>query len=549
MTKQQDNQDIDIIESVCDSAIFDVTDGITKYAGVIIDERAQAIMEQEFSYHHERFIGAIMRAETLARRAKAGVGPVATDRISSINPRVSDALATIHHGFPVAADAWVIGGLLFKSQTAGIKTIIGCTDDEADIIDSFNSASSVALGAENPWLVQADRIEDYLGIRDNVCIAYHPSVRQGYAMQELIKLYPGGTPKDQIAVHMEGSGSIAATIAIESVVPYVEQREGKPNMMRVLAIDGTWAGSYGAAREATGFGVDEGQTRRAGSRQWADRCLPAPTAENADEFIRVITQKLAQGTVAGIYIEPDIIGDIGIIAVEKPLLRKVRQIMEAHNLPIIIDCVQQLGRTGSYWGENVDTILHGYPLLVTVTAKSAANGQPFAFTLMPKEIADAAQPISQITTNQMNGPLLRAVTTARIMSDPAFQQWIAFKTDKMNKAIECSGASTTEVRGKYFNRSFVVGTNEEVKLAQLSLLIQDGILVGALPNALRYQPNMLDLTTTNTLVVETILNRIAELKKGNVHAAVERIYTMQSGAVSGLARESVVATDYALGRA
>src|SRR5436190_8555140 len=216
--------------------------------------------------------------------------------------------------------------------------------------------------------------------------------------------------------------------------------------------------------------------------------------------------------------EPDIIGDLGVITAEKTVVEELVEICKQQNIPIILDCVQQLGRTGSYWGDYVDHIFSSVSLLVITTGKSASNGQPLAFTLLPQVIADAAYPLTQLTTNQMNCSLLRTVVVAEILKNPKLQDWINKKSLVIEKIASSHNISLGEngLRGKYLNRGIYIGDNEKVKLVQLALFIEDGILVGAFPKTIRYQPMLLELTETNQLVADIICRRINKVLAGDI---------------------------------
>jgi acetylornithine/succinyldiaminopimelate/putrescine aminotransferase len=533
--------ELKLIESICEDALRTTIRDFADYSGLILNKAAAKVLDAEFRLLKQSFQTSLLQAHELAQHSLADRDTFAPERLSSINPSVSPVLETIRNEFPQASNMWVLNGLLFQSQRAGLKTLTGCPSESANILDVLSSASSIALGAENPWLLYADRLEDHLGIRDNFCTTYHVGIRQGFAMRELLKQYPGKAPDDQTVIHMESSGTIAASVAIESVVSYVEKRDNKHTKLRVLAVDGSWAGGYGTAREATGFGANNEQAQRTTGAIWVDRCLPPPDSRTGQQFLSILKQKLKSGTVAGLYIEPDILGDLGIVATDSAILQQARQLMEARKLPIILDCVQQLGRSGGYWGAHVTTIFKDYPLLVVLTAKSASNGQAFGYTLLPKVIADAAQPLSQITTNQMNGPLLRVVVATRILNDDRLQDWLKRKSDAIDRFMTSSTGENLHIklRGKLLNRGFELADNNLVKLAQLALLIHDGILVGATPNSLRYQPQLLEFSTTNQLIVELIARRVDDVQHDRVSRDLLRLYDSLDGATSGLARSNL----------
>jgi acetylornithine/succinyldiaminopimelate/putrescine aminotransferase len=461
-------------------------------------------------------------------------------RVSYFNKELFHYRNSLLKRFPQAGNIWVLDGLVFKNQVAGLKNIVGFNNKEGSVIDVLNCASSISLGAENPWLAKMDYIEDILGIRDNICAAYHPGVRQDFALQRLAKLYPN-KKMSELTVHSESSGTIVNSVAIESAVAYVEKQTKDLRNKKILAVNGTWAGGYGSSREGTGFGVDDYQVKKTGKNIWIDRNLPPPIKENRQQFLSEIRKKLKASELAGIYLEPDVVGDLGLITVDVELLREVKKIMKKNNLPIILDCVQQLGRSGSYWGENVDNIFSDYPLLIMTAAKSASNGQPFGFVIMPKIIGDAAYPLTQITTNQMNGPLMRSLVVAEVFNNKNFQTWQKIKAISIEKAASDRkfDIGYLGLRGKFLNRGIYLKDDESVKLAQIALLVEDGILVGATPNTIRYQPMLLEYSETNLLIANIIFNRLNQIKLGNISPMVIKIFNKMHKIPTGLARNTV----------
>lgn len=537
MKKQTSAEEIKMITSMFDEASKSVIASLESFSKQHISKESKAAIEKERIVLQKLFINDLKRSVTIAQQAAKGKNTDA-HRLQYANKAMQQSLKNLREVFPKTANIWVLEGILVAAQRAGLKYVYN-GKDTLPVIDYLNSASSVSLGFQNPWIAMMDRVDDHIGMRDNVCTAYHPGMKQAFGLEELRKLHPGFKRGQKLVVHSESSGTIVDSIAIESVVAHFEKTHNKPG--KVLAVDGTWSGGYGTAREATGFGVDKIQTAKTkGETVWVDRILPAPTKENTEQFLGILDKGIRNGTVAGIYLEPDIIGDLGIVMTDRNLLLQVVAKMKKAKLPIILDCVQQLGRTGSYWGEFVDEIFADYPQLILTTAKSASNGQPFSFVVMPQQISDNAYALSQITTNQMNGPLLRAILVSKIFSNKKFQQWIREKSDALVSIAAEYGFKEehTGLRGKYLNRGIYVGTNENVKLMQIALLVEDGILVGALPDSLRYQPMLLELSETNELVAHTVFRRLKKVQSGEVSKVVRDIYNKMQGSVSGLARKS-----------
>ena len=516
-----------------------VTEEFLQYTNhsLAMDKDRQDLINREFSLNEKEFFDGLDKACGLAAAALEQ-GRKSNARVRYFNAEMDNIVQKSFQLFPQSARSWILDGIIVSRQSAGIKYIYGLNKQEGAVIDAFGSAASISLGAQNPYVTTFDRLEDCLCIRDNLCTGYHIGLRQAFALEKLSHLYPGARAQP-LVVHSDSSGSIVNSIAIESAVAYAEEKlMGGRVSVKILAVDGSWAGCYGPSREATGFGANDGQEKRIDGSIWVDKCLPLPVKENRDQFLRLLKQKIETASAAGLYIEPDIIGDVGIVPVDPEILRETVILLGKHKLPVIADCVQQLGRTGGYWGENVETILKNYPHLIVTAAKSASNGQPFAYTIMPKEIADCACPMSHVTTNQFNGALLRAVAVSEILSDPALQQWFVEKSNKIEEtAIKYDiEPGTNGLRGKYLNRAVYAGSNETVKLIQIALLVEDGILVGALPESIRYQPMLLDYSYTSELIANVIFRRIAEVRRGNLSKDVEWIHNKMKDVPSGLAR-------------
>lgn len=529
--------DVNLINEVSQEALEQTVQEFEEFTNgeLKITSEQKKIIDKEFEINKKLFFSALEKSEKLSEEALVK-SKKDKRRISYFNPQMTKYRKVISSVFPDPANIWIMDGIVIRNQRAGVKTLAGFQGNEGDVVDILNSAASLGLGAENPWLIYADRIEDALGMRDNIAAIYHPSLRQTFALNKFARLHPNKKLKGRIKVHAESSGAIVNTIAIESAVCFAEKKNKKQS--KILAIDGSWSGGYGTAREATGFGIDAMQIARSGASTWVDKTLPNPTSENKEEFLRIIREKIKSKTLAGIIMEPDVLGDAGILSIEPEVLQEMRDILLKENLPIIFDCVQQIGRTGSYWGEYVDKYFSDYPYLILTTGKSASNGLPFGMVLMPQKIADSPPALTQLTTNQMNGPLLRVVVISKILQNPKLQKWIAEKGTAIEKVAKEKGLKLGDdgLRGKYLNRSIYVGDNETVKLAQIALLIEDGVLVGALPESIRYQPMLLDYSRTNKQVAEIIISRILKVLAGDLSGDIKEIYTRMRGLSSGLAR-------------
>jgi hypothetical protein len=140
----------------------------------------------------------------------------------------------------------------------------------------------------------------------------------------------------------------------------------------------------------------------------------------------------------------------------------------------------------------------------------------------------------------MNGPLLRSLVVAEVLSNQDFQEWLKQKSiDIENIARERQfDLGYYGLRGKYLDRGIYLEDDEHVKLAQIALLIEDGILVGATPHTIRYQPMLLEYSETNLFVADAIFRRLNLVKSGNISPVVLKIFERMHGTPTGLAREN-----------
>lgn len=83
-----------------------------------------------------------------------------------------------------------------------------------------------------------------------------------------------------------------------------------------------------------------------------------------------------------------------------------------------------------------------------------------------------------------------------------------------------------------------MGNNEKVKLAQIALLIEDGVLIGAVPEALRYQPMLFELSSTNEKVAHIIFSRVRKIMRDEVSPVVMETYEKMKQVATGLARKN-----------
>jgi len=482
--------------------------------GIDLTPTEQAIIEAQLAQSERLYAGAIRLAYILSDDSTKGkrFNP---KRSVWFNLEGARWIERARNVFTSPTLVWQLDGIPLLRQRGGLKEIFGASNQglkghfDGIFHDVLGSATSLNLGAEFPASSVIQSILSFDGRGDNFCLPYHPGIHQIIAAEYFKSLYPN---PEEVYFFSESSGTAVNSAAIEAVCAYGESVFPGKNP-RVLQIDGTWCGGLGTAKEGTGFGVAK-QVENRGGPLWVDRCLPVPTAENKELFLKIVKEKIANGEATDVILEP-IVGDAGIVPADHQLVKELVEVLRegtnGYSLPIIIDTVQQgTGRTGFYWRIDHLPELASYSHLVLTTAKSALNGQPYGMMLIPKKIAEKAYPLSMITTNSGNGGLIRAMLVAEFVTQPKIQQIIDENAQIIDEVAQKFGLN---LRGLRMNRGIDVGSKELMELIQWHILIKYGILVGALPGVIRFQPMLLEYPETIRNITAATCRGILEVRQ------------------------------------
>jgi hypothetical protein len=128
--------------------------------------------------------------------------------------------------------------------------------------------------------------------------------------------------------------------------------------------------------------------------------------------------------------------------------------------------------------------------------------------LIPKKVAEASYPLSMITTNSGNGGLLRAAFVAKFLEDPRVQSIIDQNAQVIDEVASLHGMN---LRGLRMNRGIETGSKEVMEVIQWHLYIKYGILVGALPATVRFQPMLLEHPETIRNITKATCRGIKEV--------------------------------------
>ncbi len=560
----------EMLMRVGERALQSTLDDLRIFSGEILDaDKSKEDLLPTHARLESNFLTNLVASNYLARRTLRDGGRPNARRAMERNEEMAQRLAAVKELTHQGMDLWVLDGIEVLQQGGGLKKIAYANNGHygSDLVHDLSvSAATGRLGFGNPWQLDAKLVESLLQTSGQPMFHYHPSEVQAFAMEELVNLHPN---KEQVAnreirVYQRGSGSEVNSVAIEIVWSHAANKffqfdeNGYPQnpkirqlledygfanargvelqrrlkqlelaglitAPKVFGVDGTWIGGHsGAATQATGWGVDSHTNMHTGGESWVRRNLPLFTAENHDRILEILSQAVEDGECAGLVIEPDFAGDAGLVPVDPNVLTDVRKLLEAHDLPIIADCVQTVGSVdGHYFGDGTRKVLGNYKNLVVTTAKAAAV-DPIGLMLIPRHIDQSTTPGSHYSTPTYGGPLLQAVVTARMVEDPELQEKI-IRDSQDFEIIAATHGFQDILRGKGMNRGWYVG-EENIKLAQLFFYVEYGILFGRLGGVLRDQRSMTEFSSTHQAITEIICQGLERFFKGDISQEVLDIY-------------------------
>ncbi len=467
-----------------------------------LSDHQRQFVQQLYEDAWQRYLAAAKQAYDISQRSLNG-DYANKQRSPYFNEAVATVYQAIRQTYVDKGFISILGGVTIVNQIGSIKQMYISESESQPVLDVMGSATTLNLGAGFPLFAAIDTIDKLLGIDDNMALVYHASIHQQLCFDVLCDLYPVKSVEPQI--FSESSGTAVNSIAIEAASAYAEKLGLKKNS-RILAFKGSWSGGFGTAKEASSFGATTQHEKKAGLH-WIDRCLEIPQSRSEElRVLAVVEQKVAAGLASGLIFEK-IIGDAGIIELSDSFVSELLKLFDnsPHStLPVIVDEIQAgNGRSSdNYWSFSPESGLTTYERLIITNAKSSAGGKPYAFVLMPKAIAMAAYPLSMLTTHSGNGPVGRAATYAKFVTHPKIQ---AIKNESAAKIEdELTHSIGQKWRGRHLNIGIITDGSRELELLQHYLYIHNGILAGAFPATLRFQPNLIEYPDTLLNVVKTI---------------------------------------------
>lgn len=223
----------------------------------------------------------------------------------------------------------------------------GLTIEGADgrrYLDCLSGAGTLALGHNHPVVLEAIRKVLDSGAPLHVLDLATP-VKDAFTT-ELFRTLP---PRFAERARVQFCGP-AGTDAVEAAFKLVRAATGRTGM---LAFTGAYHGMTAGALEASGGATDVRVTRLPYPQDY--RCPFGIGGDRGAELAARWTESLLDDTKSGVPLPAGMIfepvqGEGGVIPAPDVWTRRMREITQTRNIPLIVDEVQTgVGRTGTFW--------------------------------------------------------------------------------------------------------------------------------------------------------------------------------------------------------
>ncbi|MFC1985189.1 aspartate aminotransferase family protein [Chloroflexota bacterium] len=367
-------------------------------------------------------------------------------------------------------------------------------EDSRQYIDCFAGIAVTCAGHSNPEVIEAAKaqLDKYL----HCCSYVYYNAPMADLAEKLAQITPGRLKKSFFG----NSGAEAMEGAMRMVKTYTGRRE-------FIALQASFHGRTYATLSVTG---NFARKKRAGPYMpgvsftpppYCYRCAFGLKPENCEmhcaAYLEDIIRFNTSGDIAAFVAEP-LLGEGGIITPPEPYFKKVKEVLDSHNILLLIDEVQSgFARTGKMFAiEHYDVEPD-----VMAMAKGIANGLPLGAFIARDEIADTFQPGEHLSTFGGN-PVSCAASLATIdfLEREGIADKVAQKETFIKEKLESLQAKLPvigDVRGK----GLMIGVElvkdaaktpavDEAKTLRQSCL-ERGLLIGlggVFGNVLRIQP-------------------------------------------------------------
>jgi len=264
--------------------------------------------------------------------------------------------------------------------------------DGKEYIDCYAGISVVNAGHCHPKIVQA--IKDQAERLIHCCSYVYHTIPAAELASRLATLAPGGLRK----TFFGNSGAEANECALKLAKKYTKRHE-------IIALEcsfhGRTIGTLSVTGQAARKRYDMGPYLSGVFFAPAPYCYRCTFGQEYPECNLACARRLeavvrfhSSSNIAALIVEP-VLGEGGIIVPPEGYFKTIREILDAHNILLVVDEVQTgFGRTGKlfaieHYGVEPDMITLG---------KAIAGGPPLSACLAPAEIADAFEPGDHLST-------------------------------------------------------------------------------------------------------------------------------------------------------
>ncbi|WP_350335707.1 adenosylmethionine--8-amino-7-oxononanoate transaminase [Coralliovum pocilloporae] len=251
------------------------------------------------------------------------------------------------------------------------------TPDGRQIFDGISSWWVVTHGHRQPDIIQA--IKDQADKLDQVIFAGHTHTPAEEVADGLLSM----TPDTLNHVFFSDSGSTCVEVALKMALGYW-QHIGETRRTRIIVMENSYHGDTIGTMSVGERGVFNAPYD---PLMFDVTSVPFPSSGVEDQTIERLEALCAAGDVAAFIVEPLVLGAGGMLMYSPDVLKRMKDVCEAHGVLFIADEVMVgWGRTGTLFAcEQADV----EPDIACYSKGITGGSMPLAVTLCRSEIFDA----------------------------------------------------------------------------------------------------------------------------------------------------------------
>ena len=243
-------------------------------------------------------------------------------------------------------------------------------------IDAFSSWWTNAHGHSNPYIAQ--KISEQALQLEHVGFGGFTHPQAVNLAERLVKLLPNNIQK----IFFSDNGSTANEVAMKLAMQYWFNKGEQRNTF--IALENDYHGdTFGSMSLTARGGFNEPFERFL----FDVKFIPAPTAENRDEVMKILSDLVSTNDVCAFIFEPIVQGAGGMLMHSPEVLSEMINLCQHHKVLTIADEVfTGFGRTGRYFASNH---LSAQPDMVCLSKALTGGFMPLGVTAVSQNIYDA----------------------------------------------------------------------------------------------------------------------------------------------------------------